>query len=328
MQITRITSFQTNIRTNRIQSSSKKAQNGYPVFNAGWPDDDYKNYLRNLLIKKTSENEPITDNYKKGLVSLSKLEDFTISEYQKLTKEEINNINEVVNDHIYNNKQWLFYDKAFNKDINYHEIIANGIKNGLNQVFGEGNYIVIPIGRSLSSIGKCLGYKIGEDNVKLLPMSNAVRFLKPEKCEDEDFDALSEYLDSIGLSKKEIETSGKQYIFMDYCATGLSLLGAEKLLTSDKMYGNLENIKFVNIVSFLKQLKLEPSKDEFNPGINNFADDLDRMFCHSRFKPYSQVKECYRLSDTKNSVMKPEDYKFDARVFLFKLLDNEMNKSS
>ena len=225
-------------------------------------------------------------------------------------------------------EQWLLYDKVFNKDLRYNNIIANGIKNKLNELYGEGNYIVIPIGRSLSSVGKCLGYKIGEDKVKSLPMSSAGRFLDLEKCKDEDFDAFREYLNSIGLSKNDVTTSGKKYIFMDYCCRGVSLKGVENLFKSDKIYENLDNIEFVNIVKFLKKTKLEKSTEDFFPNMNTLIDDIECGLYRSSFKPYSVVKECHRLSNTKDSVIKPEDYKFETRIFLFKLLDNEMNKSS
>lgn len=324
MQISSINFVGINSYTNKRCDLQTKTSYRNPVFKAEIPLDTYKNYIRKQLINGEIQTHQICDRYKKGLSAFRKLGDFSISEYKNLTQDEIDNINIVANDHIYNNKKWLFYDKAFIKNLNYHNMIANGIKDKLNNLYGEGNYVVVPIGRSLSSIGKCLGYKIGEDNIKLLPMSRAWRFLDSEGFKGENFRALRKYLDSIGLSKKEVKTSGKQYIFMDYCYKGLSLKGTEALLKSDKIYGGLENIEFINIMQFLKDIKLEKQSDEFYLAKNTLKEDIETCFERSRFKQYSTVKECPRLSDINDSIKKPEDYDFGSRIFLFKLLENEM----
>ena len=288
-------------------------------------------------------NSPVTESFKKGLLTLKKLGNFTIDEYKKLTLEELNNLNEVADDHIYKNHTTLMYDKTFNIKLQYHDVIATGIKDSLNHIFGENNYVVISIGRSCSSICKCLGYKIGEDKVKQLPMSQASRFYfldlegSPshyssgkatdlEKYKNEDFEALNEYLSSIGLSKEEVEKSGKQYIFMDYCNTGFSLLGAKSLFKSDKIYGNLDNVKFINIMHLLNKADLSPMTETYYPWVHSFTKDIGQLFLKAQFKGYSIVKECKCLRKTKDLLFKPDEYNFKTRIFYFKFLENEMKK--
>ena len=204
----------------------------------------------------------------------------------------------------------------------YNEIVAEQIKKVLNDKLGIGNYIVIPIGRSLSSIGKCLGYKIGEDNVKSLPMSRGWRFLNLEKCK-EDFDAFSKYLDSVGLSKEEVEKSNKHYVFIDYCCSGDSLRGVKNLFES-KICGHRDNVQFKNLFDFLPK-ELDYKIDKFG---TTFFEDLEDRLKYGAFKKYSQVKECIFLADTEKKVIKPEEYDLQTQVFYFKLLENEMRKQT
>ena len=324
MYVSSISSFTKNINQSKKSDLKIKDSCYYPSFKAEIPIDIYRNYLKVLVKNNELKTIQLSKNYINGLQAFRKLGNFTIDEYKGLTEYEVNCINEVAYEHIYNNKRYALYNENFNKNLHYHDIVAKGIKDKLNSMFGEGNYYVIPIGRSLSSIGKCLGYKIGEDKVKELPLSRANRFLDLEKSKDINFDALSKYLNSIGLSKKDIETSEKQYVFMDYCASGWSFLGAKNLLKADKIFGNSLNIKFFNILHLLKTVKLDKPTHEFFPEIDTFIEDLSRMFKYSQFKKYALVNECIYFDKIKDSIKQPEDFSFESRIFLFKLLDNEM----
>lgn len=248
---------------------------------------------------------------------------YTTDWYKELTPDKKTIINKRADEYIYNNPEYLHYEKPFNHDLKYNDITANCIKDTLNNKYGEGNYIVIPIGRSLSSIVKNLGYKIGEDNVKLLPMSSAGRFLDLEKC-DEDFGILTDYLDSIGLSKDNVKKSDKQYIFIDYCCSGRSLQGAENLFKSNKMWGQLDNIHFENIMNLLP----EPDQNKEIEGIPSveFLKNLELDLLHSRYKKYALVKDCPRLKYLNTAIIDPNHYSYEKQVFYWKLLDKEFNK--
>ena len=260
---------------------------------------------------------------------INKLKNFSIEEYKQLTIEEISQINELIKKANIPN---------LDTDLRYHDRVALKIQETLNSKYGEDNYVVIPIGRSLSSIGKKLSYKIGEDNVKNLPMSQGFRFTSRRyinTCE-EDFDALIKYLKSIGLSKEEIETSGKTYILTDYCCTGQSLHGTEKLLKSKKVFGNQANIVSIDILGLID--KTRSNLNVINElkqiiycifsGRRYFEQNLVNLLSANTFKCYSLVDKCDNLSKSSDAVIKPEQYSQEAKFFFFKLLDSEMNNTN
>ena len=286
-----------------------------------------KNYTQNgVSFCGTNPMSFIPDSFIKN--PWSKLRNFTIEEYKKLTAKEIKQLNEIVK------KAQCEY---INSDVRTHDLVASNIKATLDRKFGEGKYVIVAIGRSISSIGKCLGYKIGEENVKQIPMSNAFRFSKRKhlKTSKEDFELFNKYLNSIGLSKKEIEASGKTYIITDYCCTGSSLHGAAKLLRSDKVWGDKPNVISKNIIGlmdnklfkFSDSLSLKSIMYTIFPKKYMFADQLEFLLAQKAFKKYSLVSKCINLSKTAESVIKPEQYSLEKKAFLFKLLDNEMAKS-
>ena len=252
----------------------------------------------------------IGDAFTKKSLPLDKLKNFTIREYRRLSPSEVDSINKMIDESF-----WITHDKLkFFEYLNYHDLAATSIQNTLEDKYGAGNFVVIPIGRSLSSIGKCLGLKIGEDNVKPLPMSISCRFVDMER-RNEQVGAFKRYLWTIGLSKNRIMTSGKMYIFTDFCCTGASLCGAENLFRSEKIYGDLDNIEFINVYNLLSNIKQ--------------ADTLEKLknaLYGSEFKRYSLVDKCRVLFNTRNAVIKPENYTREAKYFYFKLLDNEMKK--
>ena len=210
-----------------------------------------------------------------------------------------------------------------------HKFCAETIKQHLNSTFGENNYIVISIGRSLSSICKYLSYIIGEDKVKQIPLTNANRFYIEDFNEktyrtflddlkrDEGLSVFLEYLKSIGLTKEEVENSGKNYIILDYVYTGKSLAGATTLLKSDLVLGNKkDNIHSANINSLL-ELK-EISKNEYFEG-EDLILAVDSYLRKNAFKDISFVDTSKVLSDTINASKKElneEQKKEFVKIFL------------
>ena len=87
-------------------------------------------------------------------------------------------------------------------------------------------------------------------NVKNIPLSAANElFTTGESLDDYErclksitdlhgFNTFKQYLSSIGLDKETIENSGKQYVIMDFAASGRSLAGAYTILTSNELLGN------------------------------------------------------------------------------------------
>lgn len=289
--------------------------------------------LNSFQVNRYSPKKPISYNYFVPNIGISSdtftknpsftAKPFTIDWYKTLTPDKIDIFNKRADQYIYHNKEWLFYDKNFNKHLHYHDIIATGIKNALNDKFGADNYIVIPIGRSVSSICKCLGYKIGEDRIKPLPMSSARRFVDLENCK-ENFKLLTQYLKSIGLSKRDIKTTDKKYVFIDYCNSGRSLHGVKILFESNKVWGQQDNVYFEDIIKLLSRRKRNLAYDKIFP--KKFLKDLEEEFLVSRYKRYALVKDCPRFHYLKDAVLQPEDYNYERQVFYWKLLDNEIKK--
>lgn len=174
------------------------------------------------------------------------------SKLNKLTKEEYMSLTEAEKDFLRSENRLRIEEgmMPLDRDVRIHNFAANAIKETFDKQYGKNNYVVITIGRSLSSISKTLGLKIGEDNVKNIPLSAANEFfITGESLNDYEksiksitelygFNTFKKYLSSIGLDKETIENSGKQYVIMDFTASGRSLAGAYTILTSNELLGN------------------------------------------------------------------------------------------
>jgi len=268
-------------------------------------------YIRTGMSCDTFEKSP----------SFTRSEPYTVDWYKKLDPDKKEKIDKRADEYIYNNAFYLHYDVSFNHELKYTDIASDCIKDSLNEKYGEGNYVVIPVGRSLSALGKFLGYKIGEDKIKSLPMSSAGRFLDLEKS-NEDFEVLEKYLKSVGLTKRKVEKSDKQFIFMDYCHTGNSLKGVQNLFESDKIWGRLDNVHFENVMNLLP--KAEDEKEIGGIPSEEFLKTFELDLCRSRYKKYSVVKDCPRFYYLKNAVLDPEHYPYETQIFYWKALEKEI----
>ena len=109
------------------------------------------------------------------------------------------------------------------------------------------------------------------------------------------------YLKKHNLSKKDIETSGKNYILMDYCFTGESLKGAEQFFKSDEIWGNKKNNIFA--VDFLKLLnkyddqvakqKIVSAQEELS-----IFQTLRYALFSNAYKNYATIGKSITLKDT------------------------------
>lgn len=191
--------------------------------------------------------------------------------------------------------------------------LASGMYEHFNRLYGKGKYTVIVIGRSLSLAGKALSYLIGADNVKNIPLSFAQQYTSSHAITLANNKGLLkgfvEFLDGIGLGKKDIAKSNKhKFILIDYCYSGYSLRGANCLLQSDYVYGRRKNIKTSDV-------------------INDCIDDVClkskilRALFDGEFKKYSFVKNCRDLSKIKKSKRLSSDVGRNVKLVWFNLLD-------
>ena len=150
---------------------------------------------------------------------------------------------------------------------------ANKVKTELDKKYGEKNYVVIAIGRSVSSIAELL--KVMGVETKNIPLSGLRK--KTVKDIPEDYlHTYKSYLVQIGLSKTDLKNNpDKTYVIMDYSNSGKSLKRAEEMLKSDYLLGDAKNLTAIPINELLgKDYKKRKFEDLFN--------------C-SRFKDFSSV---------------------------------------
>ena len=164
---------------------------------------------------------------------------------------------------------------------------ANKVKNKLDKKYGENNYIIVAIGRSLSSIAELLEH-IGVDT-KIIPLSG-LRKRTPDNVKKEDLSTYKTFLVQKGLSKTDLKNNkDKTYVLMDYTYYGRSLKRAEELLKRNELLGEAENITSIPICDVLR-------------------DDYEKrhyktLFSCNRFKNFAYVGKLHidNLSDVYNA---------------------------
>lgn len=251
---------------------------------------------------------------------------FSINEYSKLLPEEIQALRGAYQSKI-----------AFRKDIVLHDATSEMVKAAFDKNFGKDNYVVITIGRSLSSFGKVLGYKIGEKNVVNVPLSEAIRFCtyscQPDKlkriekgAKREGYSNLVHYLKSNGITKSKVENSGKHYVILDYCSTGQSLQGANVLFKSDLILGNKKrNVHAIDFIKLLKSTLITNKDREFT---ENLIDSMEYKLEYSLYKDLALIKKCHRLDNTTNCKLNAKDLDYKSNLTLFRILDAVVNKEN
>ena len=126
---------------------------------------------------------------------------------------------------------------------------ANKVRNELDKKYGKNNYIIIAIGRSLSTIAELLE-KIGLD-AKIIPLSG-LRKCTPDDAKPDDLAIYKTFLVQKGLSKTDLKNNkDKTYVLMDYTFYGRSLRRAEELLKKEELLGEVENITSLPICDVL-----------------------------------------------------------------------------
>jgi hypothetical protein len=261
---------------------------------------------------------------------------FTKEEYSRLSLAEIEKLRAKSLEVIKSS-----YTDTINAFDDIHTVIPAVLKDSFDKFFGEGKYVVITLGRSLSTIGKSLGYKIGEDNVVNLPMSWARRFLPESTRSCDHFEVYKkinshqEYLgrfltclDNLGLGKEQVKTSGKSYILTDYCCSGASLKGAEFLFKSDYVWGSDAKLYAVDVLNALEKYDIP----HFKLVNNKWGDDIvyldaiplmTKSLCGSHLKSYSQVGRALSLGETESALSPLVDRSLreERGLMMFRMLD-------
>ncbi|MCR5266483.1 MAG: hypothetical protein K6E29_07825 [Cyanobacteria bacterium RUI128] len=238
---------------------------------------------------------------------LRSFNDFSISEYSQLSPSQLKSLRGR-----YKHLSSSSYGGFFRNAEIIHDKASEAIKTSLDSQYGKDNYRVVTIGRSLSSIGKVLGYKIGEENVINIPMSHCARFTDPfdisyVKNTGEAAIFLN-YLKGVGIDKESLDKSGKKLILMDYCYTGESLKGADKLFRS--VFGESDNIVSVNVLDLIDNPKLRSP--------------LSQILLSSTYKRLSFVDQATDLMNLKMHEANTSKAEYETRLLWFKLLDNHM----
>ena len=191
---------------------------------------------------------------------------------------------------------------------------ADKVKHELDLKYGENNYVLIAIGRSISSIVELIGY-MGV-NTKNIPLSGL------RKCEIEDISSRNlltykTFLNQIGLSKSDLkQNSEKTYILMDYAYYGRTLDKTKQLMNSDEFMGDAKNLIALKINDILGE---DYDKRQFRT-----------LFQYNRFKDYSYVgklhvdelKKVYeRYSPDKNKEYRGNITQGLRKLFWFNVFD-------
>ena len=182
---------------------------------------------------------------------------------------------------------------------------ANECKKYLDNLCDKKNYTVISIGRSASCIIETMGF-MGVDT-KFIPISGLRNGLPKNKL---DFTPMRIFLESIGLSKKNItRNTEKKLVLMDYEYTGTTLDSIHTLLSRNDMLGDNSNIIKVPINIALSR--------------NYNEKEFHLLFSLNRFKNFSPVGKL--TLDNLNNIFNqsnPETvtaYKYNITKFLRKL---------
>lgn len=267
------------------------------------------NYSNGVIYNTNIKFEGLNKEYFINLLSkdpIKKFKYFTKEEYLKLTENQKNRLREEYkkleeeNPYIYTSMGEI------------HAYAADCIKQTFDKRFGKNNYVVLPIGRSLSSIGKALAIKIGEENVVNVPLSSAGRFLPTTPTIEEYKDKLSfiknngidnliNFLEEKHLTKQNIETSNKHYILTDYCVSGFSLQGAEQLFKSNLVWGNKKNnIHAVDFIKILDKFDNKASNNTMNKEMKtiNVHQKLERILYDEEYKPFATIGRAISLNNT------------------------------
>ena len=292
----------------------------YPVYNQPYRNAKQQN-SKNICPQKNLVTQTALQNtyypvFRGDNPILNSLKDFSVEEYNSLSPEELEKIRTEYETTICTNP----YRKKKNELIEQlHDVASDLIIDNLNEKYGEDNWVLISLGRSVSSIVKVVGYKVGEDRAKQIPMSKAKKYASFDRIDSlegtQELDEFKDYLSSIGLGVDDVSKSDKHYVLVDYCASGKSLFGAENLLNSRFIYNDNPRFHAESIMSFM-------------PEGTQLRQDIHLALYRSDYKNLSGIEKCEDLKETKNSFVNTSKIDDKINFLRFKLLDNVMREKS
>ena len=315
--------------------------------------NNYKKSVQKLSMVNPTEVLPASNVSFNGIFNLSKfikkMMSEPIDEFVHFNKEEYLKLSEAQKDKMRTQFNLIMENENDNLRLigEINAYISDCVKTMFDKEFGEGKYVVLPIGRSLSTIGKSLGVKIGEENVIDVPLSNAYRFFNPflnsdykvyydgfvDKLKnDKGLKTFLKFLQDNNLSRSDIENSGKNYILIDYCLSGNSLKGAEQLFKSDFVWGNKKrNIFAVDILRLMENFEDSDNLSKlssYNLGyrVNR---QLENILYDSEYKAFATIGNSPTLADTIRATQGVSDLGATVRerkFVWFKLLDSVIAK--
>lgn len=154
---------------------------------------------------------------------------------------------------------------------------ADKIKRTLDKKYGENNYVLVAIGRSVSSIIELIG-EMG-CNVKIIPLSGLRRY-DIDNISQKNLKAYKRFLKGIGLSESDLtKNRDKTYILTDFTYYGRTLNKTETLLKKDYMLGYAPNLISIPISDLL--------------GDDYYLMGYEKLFEYNRFKYYSYVGKLF-----------------------------------
>ena len=233
---------------------------------------------------------------------LKNFREFSVREYSTLTPTQLKVLRKRF-EHLADKSGYFYRNAEIIHDRASEEIIAK-----LDDKYGKDKYNLIVLGRSMSSIGKVIGYKLGENRVINIPISGARRFMNCELYPDSTIGGFKNALSHFGLTDETINESGKKFVVMDYCCSGQSLEGGTNLLR--RVFGNSENIVSENPMDLLDE--------------NILKYGCNILFFDCAYKRFSFVNKSNHLSETVNSVRDLKKADYVVKLVWFKLLDNVM----
>ena len=133
--------------------------------------NNYKKSEPKIPMLNSTEVLPTSNVSFNGIFNLSKfikkIMSEPIDEFVHFNKEEYLKLSEAQKDKIRTQFNLIMENENDNLRLigEINAYISDCVKTMFDKEFGEGKYVVLPIGRSLSTIGKSLGVRIGEENV-------------------------------------------------------------------------------------------------------------------------------------------------------------------
>lgn len=198
-------------------------------------------------------------------------------------------------------------------------LAANEIKTELDKQYGVNNYVLVTIGRSLSSIAELLSYN--GVSVKQIPISG-LRTSDISSASPKNLAIYKSFFETIELSKEKLKkNSDKTYILTDYVYKGRSLTKMSKFLNSKDILDSPENLVCLPIDNIMG---------------NKFqSSHIKDLLEFSRFKYFSVVGKLYPKNLNRVFIQSTQDLASEYRgninkgvrkLFWFNVFDSLLNE--